>query len=434
MTKTAAIYTRISLDQSGEGAGVARQEKECRDLAESLGYTVTAVHCDNSVSAYSGKRRPAFEALLEEPVDAFIVWALDRLYRQPRDLETIIDRLGTRIVHAVTSGALDLSTSEGKLTARIVGAVAAAESEIKSRRIKARKRSDKERGAYLPGGRRPFGWEWTSTVPDGPRKGRPAGPLAIVPEEAAAFIKGAEMLLDGQPLIAVRDMFHERGVKTSGGSDFDHTSLRQTYMRAMNVGTPKHPGLISKEQHASIVAMLTSRRATSREGSVKSLLSGLLRCGGCGGKVYASGRGYRCFARGCASISRPALDQLICELVSEALKHVQDPGPVEPERISTEAQVEALQARLESFQASATAGDLDPADFIAIATPLRAQIRELLKPVPEARRAGFTESWDNLDEKRRRAAIAEVILLITIAPAKTGTRPPVHERVTVAWV
>lgn len=29
-----AIYTRISLDRTGEGLGVARPEQECRKLAE----------------------------------------------------------------------------------------------------------------------------------------------------------------------------------------------------------------------------------------------------------------------------------------------------------------------------------------------------------------------------------------------------------------
>jgi DNA invertase Pin-like site-specific DNA recombinase len=40
-TKT-AIYVRISLDQTGEGLGVARQRKECQALAGRLDWQVVS--------------------------------------------------------------------------------------------------------------------------------------------------------------------------------------------------------------------------------------------------------------------------------------------------------------------------------------------------------------------------------------------------------
>ena len=43
MTKT-AIYTRISNDREGGGLGVARQEVDCRALAERLGWDVVDVY------------------------------------------------------------------------------------------------------------------------------------------------------------------------------------------------------------------------------------------------------------------------------------------------------------------------------------------------------------------------------------------------------
>ena len=54
--RAAAIYTRISKDRTGESLGVQRQEEECRKLADRLGATVVAVHSDNDISAFSGKR------------------------------------------------------------------------------------------------------------------------------------------------------------------------------------------------------------------------------------------------------------------------------------------------------------------------------------------------------------------------------------------
>ncbi|MGI8680626.1 MAG: recombinase family protein [Mycobacteriales bacterium] len=52
MTRRAAIYCRLSQDRTGAGVVVDRQERECRQLAESLGWTVSKVYVDNDVSAY----------------------------------------------------------------------------------------------------------------------------------------------------------------------------------------------------------------------------------------------------------------------------------------------------------------------------------------------------------------------------------------------
>jgi site-specific DNA recombinase len=54
----AAVYVRISSDPSGLRAGVERQERDCRELAERRGWTVAQVYCDNDVSADSGRPAP----------------------------------------------------------------------------------------------------------------------------------------------------------------------------------------------------------------------------------------------------------------------------------------------------------------------------------------------------------------------------------------
>ena len=61
----AAIYSRISRDFTGERAGVARQEEDCRAKASALGWEVVRVFVDNDVSAYSGKRRPGYQTMLQ---------------------------------------------------------------------------------------------------------------------------------------------------------------------------------------------------------------------------------------------------------------------------------------------------------------------------------------------------------------------------------
>ena len=63
--RLAGIYSRISSDCRGEAAGVARQEEDCRTLADKLCWTVVEVLQDNDISAYQRKNpRPAYQRLL----------------------------------------------------------------------------------------------------------------------------------------------------------------------------------------------------------------------------------------------------------------------------------------------------------------------------------------------------------------------------------
>jgi site-specific DNA recombinase len=88
----AAIYVRISADRTGAGLGVARQEEDCRPLCARLGWVVVMVFCDNDVSAYSGKPRPQWDAMLAAITAGEVAcWHVDRLTRSPRELEDVID-------------------------------------------------------------------------------------------------------------------------------------------------------------------------------------------------------------------------------------------------------------------------------------------------------------------------------------------------------
>ena len=121
-----AIYTRISKDHAGLGLGVARQEKACRELADQRGWNNAVVFSDNDVSASRAVRRPQYEAMLAGvragTVRRIVVWDLDRLSRQPIELEGFIDLVEQRGVElANVSGEVDLSTAHGRMFARIKG-------------------------------------------------------------------------------------------------------------------------------------------------------------------------------------------------------------------------------------------------------------------------------------------------------------------------
>src|SRR5512132_1012509 len=91
----AVVYTRMSLDRNGAGAGVARQEADARALAKVRGWHVTNVIVENDTSAAGKKTRPGFDKLLQAVEDGaaqvVIAWALDRLTRNRRDTLRLIE-------------------------------------------------------------------------------------------------------------------------------------------------------------------------------------------------------------------------------------------------------------------------------------------------------------------------------------------------------
>jgi hypothetical protein len=113
----AAVYTRISQDATGQRAGVTRQLEDCEALADRLGWEVTHRYDDNDLSAYSGRTRPGFEAMLKAMADsefgAVICWHPDRLFRSMKDLERLIDianghQVQLRTVNAMVAADLGL--------------------------------------------------------------------------------------------------------------------------------------------------------------------------------------------------------------------------------------------------------------------------------------------------------------------------------------
>ena len=79
------IYTRISWDPGGQRAGVERQRVDCEALCAERGWEIAQYFEDNDRSAYSGKRRQAYERMLaaveERRLDAIVTWRNDRLHR-----------------------------------------------------------------------------------------------------------------------------------------------------------------------------------------------------------------------------------------------------------------------------------------------------------------------------------------------------------------
>src|SRR4051794_30939309 len=209
---TAAIYCRISDDREGAGLGVARQEADCREHAERVGWTVATVYVDNDLSAYTGKPRPEYRRMLADlragRVRAVLAWHTDRLHRSPRELEEFIDvcEAGGVLVETVKAGPVDLSAPAGRAVARTLGAWARYESEHKAERIKRKTLELAQAGKINGGGYRPYGYEQDCRT--------------IREDEAAVIRECARRVLTGEPVRAVARDLNSRGVPTSTGKQW----------------------------------------------------------------------------------------------------------------------------------------------------------------------------------------------------------------------
>jgi len=298
----AAIYARISDDRAGTGLGVQRQLEDCRALAEREGWPVGGEYVDNDVSAFAGKPRPRWDALVAElragRIDVVVAWAADRLYRRVLDLEAIIDLLeatGVRVA-TVTSGTVDLATPEGRAMARVGVAIASAESERKSIRGRRKALELAESGNY-GGGMRAYGYE-----PDG---------VTVRPAEAEVVAEGTRRVLAGEPLRSIVRDLEARGVRSSTGKPWTHGSFRRTLVRWRNAGVREYKGepvgdavwprLVDRADLERVRAILLDPSRRPPRVPVSYSLRGVALCGRCGAKLIAHPRGAGSRAYACPS-------------------------------------------------------------------------------------------------------------------------------------
>lgn len=293
----AAIYTRISDDPEGSALGVARQEQDCRDLADRLGLRVTNVFTDNNVSAStnSTKNRPAFDDMVrrveEGEFSHVLAYSNSRLTRRLRESLDLIDlaKAGRVIIKTVASGEFDLSTADGRATAITLATWDQAEAERVGERVKRAATQRVESGRWH-GGVPPFGFakEDKSLVVDD-REG------SLI-REAASRVLGQD-----ETLYSIVKDWNARGDLTRKGASWKHSVLRNVLTNPALVGT-NSAGV--ENCWTPILDRLTFERLTERlapdsarrtnplgvKSSRHALGGGLIVCGRCGKPLYPAAR------------------------------------------------------------------------------------------------------------------------------------------------
>jgi DNA invertase Pin-like site-specific DNA recombinase len=399
--------------------------------------------------------RPGFRLLLDliPGRPRVIAEDLDRLLRQPRDGEDLIDavEMAGATVRSL-SGSINLTsggTEEEKFVARIMAANASKGSGDISRRV--RNARALRAGKSYGGGRRPYGYRADEDAPKYHKR------LLLVPAEAEMLRAAAGDILDrGISLKAVaRDLRDRRAPTVTGTAEWSAKALREVLLKPAVAGLAVRDGahvpapdvipepVLDADVWERLRDLLTDparRTNTSRANEPRWLVSGFAVCGVCGGPLRASGgrnRAYAYIGAECCHVRRGAanVDTYVGLHVVERMSRPDGKDLLRPPpRRGTEAEAgrlrgeaRRLRARRERFKAMAATGDLDPADvrdmlrgidgrLEAVAAELTAAASEP-DPLPEFRDQPADEAWAGMGIARRRAVVQALIRSVTVLPA-----------------
>lgn len=458
----AAIYARISSDSEGTGAGVARQVQDCHKLADSLGWPVADQYIDNDISAYSGRRRPEYQRLMEDlthgTVDAVLVYHLDRLTRRPIELEqflAVLDAAKVRHVRFVT-GHSDLTTGDGLLVVRMLAAVAANESASKARRVARKHEQNAAEGKPHRGSTRPYGYKPDFTTID--------------PGEARLFRMMVERVLAGESTRSIAAWLIAEGHPTVTGSDWRTSTLRGMLINPRYAGLRTHRGqvvgpgqwepIIDEDTHRRLKAAVADRAVSGRRAPQRYLLSGLLRCGRCDNRLFSSPRAnrrrYVCLSGpdhgGCGRLTVTAepLEQLITEAVlyrldsPELADAITGRGRSDERTNELTTELDQLQERRDELAKAYGDGLIAMSEWLTARRPIEAGIerttRTLARLTKTTALTGLVgtgselhTAWPSLNLDRQHAIVKAVLDHAVIAPGKAGVHAVELERVTPIW-
>lgn len=473
VTTRTAIYLRQSRDAEGNELAIDRQRDGCLKLCKTKGWNDVREYPDNDRSASNGKVREQYQLMLKDiaagRVARVVVWDLDRLHRQPIELEHFMQLADTRqLALATVTGDVDLATDNGRLFARIKGAVAMAEVERKSarQRTAAEQRATGDEGGRPWWPQRPFGFDadpdpvtgrwWTAK-----RNPTVYNKIRKHPVEAKLLKQAYKDFLAGTPLYAIAARWNQAGVKTPRGNKWSGSRVRELLLLARNAGLREFRGeVVGKGAWPAIVTEDDWRRAhtkitdpSRRTGPFhgrKYLLSGIARCGACDGLFtsHISARGKRQYAcNSCRRVSRDGLklDALITETVVRRLAREDAVELLRPpvDEVDTAALREERRALRDKLKQLGKDFATAPPEFTQAAlAEINARLGEIDAILTDPGKAAIFEdvigaedvgaAFEGLDLGRQRT-IVDALLKVTVNPVGKGARVFSPDGIDVEW-
>jgi site-specific DNA recombinase len=442
-------YARISDDRDGKGAGEVRQLTDQITLFERHGLRLTGVYLDNDISAYTGQRRPDYEALLDDLQaglgQVVTAWHPDRLYRRLRELERLIDVVNAQHaqVHTARAGEVDLSTPTGRAMARTAAVWSGHEVEHNIERIRSAKAEAAQAGKYR-GGRRRTGYE-----SDG---------VTVRNAEATRMRDAADRILAGED---PGDVAHDSPNVIAGEWGWHPTTLRRLLTNPHNAGLIVHegveypaqwPAIFTEAQYRGLCAIYADpgRNKGGPRGERVWLGSGLYLCGRCdnGTKMKIGGRGvYRCKATGHLARVAQTVDDYVQDVLVGKDATDEDAAIVGiltrpgtrlrlrevPEEDIADLQAEATTIREELDGLARERGQrkLTGREYQLMSEPMKADLAavedRLKASAARSPLSGIVDAPDvraawNAAPLSRKRAILNALAVVTVMPAPRGRR------------
>lgn len=450
-----AVYLRQSLDKTGEALAISRQREACLALVAEKGWEPVE-YADNDVSASTGKPRPAYTQMLADiesgAIGAVVCWDLDRLHRRPIELEQFIDLADAKhLALATVTGEVDLSTHNGRLYARIKGAVARGEMEQKSARQKLASKQKADMGKAHSTGRA-FGYD---------------GDGNLIFEEASAIRSAYKAMLAGGALYGIARTWNDAGLRSTRGNLWTGRTVRQVLINPRYAGLRSYLGeivrdakgkpvkaewkpVVSREVWEDTLRILNAAgRFTGKSKGRKHLLTGLAICGECGhtmGSMIHTGKraGYIC--KHCSGVSRnmAATDAWVIDVVCSRLAQPDAAVVLAKQTADTSAltdEANRLRARIAATQQDYNDDLITARQMNAKIDQANARIAEIDAKLLDANasrvldglvgKADAAARFAKLSLDRRRKVI-DTLVTVTIRKAVRGSRFD-HRLIEIIW-
>lgn len=460
-------YARLS-EASEASTSIARQHEIIAQTAAARGGQLIDIVDDPEASATRLRLdRPGLSEVRRRvkdgEADAVLVWRLDRIARSVVDFGTLLDE-GLNIVSCTEP--LDTTTPMGRAMAEILQVFAAMEARTIALRVSASV-DYLRRNHRWPGGQVPYGYR---TVPHPDGVGRALEPD---PEQAKVVRELVDRILAGESVYAITNDLNRRGVPTprrGKAQGWGAATVKRIVTGDAVLGRVRSRGELVRDEHGlpetvwqPLITVeeherLRARYAASSTGRLWGgsrrtdgrLLSGIIVCGTCGGKLYAHrpGKNYSAFYTCRASVKGRVCDaptSITCDRVEEWIEDwvLARFGPIEVVEVvvTTPDPVGMLEVE-QALQDTAREMTMPGADVAALAdrmSRLHARREQLAaQPVVPttteiATGRTFAEEWHASDTPRRRALLASRIAAVEVAPVppKQRTRKFQPERLTV---
>ena len=289
-------YVRVSTEDQVDYSPEA-QASRCREFARQQELGALTIVADEG---WSGKNldRPGVRRLIElveaGQVARVIVWRLDRLSRDTRDLSELVRLFEQHCVtlHSLNEGVIDLATATGRMQVGMHGVIAQFQREQIIENVRLGMDQAAKNGRWL--NRAPTGYEMVNGY--------------LVPDEHAPLVRWIfDLRVRGASYGAIEA---EVGIS--------YSTVRQILRNRVYLGEVRlrdrwfqgiHEALVTKEQFDAVRRAHTPGRRRGRD-----VLSGKVRCGLCG-RIVSVGYNeraqalYRCWHRGsgCRQPGRSAM-------------------------------------------------------------------------------------------------------------------------------